>query len=78
MSWGRSLKPLSLPAGMSTLTLTVRIQLGCLSYAYLDFEGWAAETKHESRGSSHKTQQRAIFHDHISQTSHTLLIDKQK
>lgn len=30
------------------------------SYAYLGFEGWAAETKHESRGSSHKTQQRAF------------------
>lgn len=49
-----------------------------LSYAYLDFEGWAAGTKHESRGSSHKTWQRAIFHDHIAQNSHTLLIDKQK
>lgn len=49
-----------------------------LSSAYLDFEGCATETKHESRGSSHKTQQRAIFHDDISQNSHTLLIDKQK
>lgn len=28
-----------------------------LSYSCLDFEGCTAETKHESRGSSHKTQQ---------------------
>lgn len=56
----------------------VRVALGSLSHAQLDFEGWAAEMMHESSCSSHNRPQRAIFHDHISQHNHTLLIAKQK